>query len=344
LTQFNNKKQMEQNMQILHKQGAILIRVFTLIIMITVPSCSEDDASEEVQQHEKHGEANGDEDAAESGQDEEQVVRLSEDQLKEFGIELGVAGPADLRVERKLSGEIVIEPDRLAHIIPRFPGMVKEVHKHIGDHVNKGEILAIIESNESLAPYEVKSLIAGTVTDKHLSLGEVITDDSHAFIITDLSSVWANLSVYQKDLPHIKIGQEVFISAGPDGPETKGKISYISPLLEEKTRTATARVVLQNPDGLWRPGLFVSGEVAISSESAAIVIPKTAIETIDGEEVVFVRTEAGFEPRPVSPGRGSRSSVEIIAGLSAGQSIVTKGAFTLKAELAKGSFQSGHSH
>ena len=115
----------------------------------------------------------------------ESVVQLSDEQLKEFDIEIATAEPGNIQVQRKLSGEIIVEPYRLAHIIPRFPGIVKEVRKHIGDKVKKGEVLAVIESNESLAPYEVKSLIAGTVTDKHLTLGEVISDDSHAFTITD---------------------------------------------------------------------------------------------------------------------------------------------------------------
>lgn len=272
------------------------------------------------------------------------VVLLSDEQLEEFEIEIGMAEPGNIQVQRRLSGEIIVEPDRLAHIVPRFPGMVKEVRKHIGDKVKKGEVLAVIESNESLALYEVKSLIAGTVTDKHLTLGEAITDDSHTFTIIDLSSVWVNLSVYQKDLPYVKIGQKVVISAGPDMPETTGSISYISPLLDEATRTATARVVLSNPDGSWRPGLFITGVVEVESVQAAIVVPKTALETIDNQTVVFVQTDEGFVPQPVTLGKSSVTYVEILSGLSTGQTYVKKGGFTLKAELAKGSLESGHGH
>lgn len=286
--------------------------------------------SEESGEHDQHG--------------DERVVQLSDQQLNEFGIALGTAGSDNLKIHRKLSGEIVIEPDRLAHIVPRFPGIVKEVRKHIGDRVKKGAVLAIIESNESLATYEVTSLIAGTVTDKHLTLGEFITDDSHAFTITDLSSVWVNLSVYQKDLPYVKIGQNVVISAGLDMPETTGTISYISPLLDQATRTAIARVVLSNPDGHWRPGLFVTGTVEINSLEADVVVPKTALQTIDDQTVVFVQTAEGFEPRLVSLGRTSKTHVEIRSGLTAGQHYVTKGGFTLKAELAKSSFESGYAH
>jgi len=276
--------------------------------------------------------------------DAERVVPLSQEQLDEFGIELARAESGGLKIQKAFSGEIVIEPDRLAHIVPRFPGIVTEVHKHIGDKVRAGEVLAVIESNESLAPYEVKSLIAGTVTDKHLTLGEVITDNSHAFTITDLSSVWANLSIYQKDLAYVKPRQKVVISAGADMPEATGTISYISPFLEEATRTATARVVLSNPDGRLRPGLFITGYVDVDSAEATVVIPRTALQSVDDHTVVFVQTGRGFVPQPVTLGKGSKTHVEILAGLQPGQTYVRKGGFTLKAQLARGSFASGHAH
>ncbi len=309
-------------------------RLLTLVLAASAvfAACSKDEASKHEESDEHRG--NG----------VERVVQLSDEQLEEFDIEIGTAEPGLIQVQRKLSGEIVVEPDRLAHIIPRFPGIVKEVRKHIGDRVRKGEVLAVIESNESLAPYEVKSLIAGTVTDKHLTLGEVITDDSHAFTITDLSSVWANLSVYQKDLPYVKIRQKVVVSAGPEMPEIASMISYISPALDEATRTASARVVLSNPDGHWRPGLFITGHVEVESVQAAIVVPKTALETVDNQTVVFVQTDEGFVLQPVSLGKSSATHVELLSGLSQGQAYVAKGGFTLKAELTKGSLESGHGH
>ncbi len=321
-------------MKFTHKFNTILSKLLALILTggLLLAGCSKEEAALHQETDEHEG------DAVES------IVQLSDEQLQEFGIETATAGPGQLTMEIKLSGEIIIEPDRLAHIVPRFPGIVKEVRKHIGDHIRKGEVLAVIESNESLAPYEVKSLIAGTVTDKHLTLGEVITDDSHAFTIADLSSVWVNLSVYQKDLPHIKIGQKVVISAGPDSPETTGSISYISPLLDEATRTATVRVVLSNPEGYWRPGLFINGLVVINSVEVEVLVPKTAIEAIDDQKVVFVQTPEGFIPQQVTVGRNSKTHVEIRSGLSPGQKFVTKGGFTLKAELAKSSFESGHEH
>jgi len=309
----------------------------TSLSLITCSDRTDDSVTKDAHtQHDDSGEMDG--------HSEVPIVALSDEAMKEFGVEIRAASAGTIPIHRKLTGEIVVEPDRLAHIFPRFPGIVKDVRKRIGDRVKAGEVLAVIESNESLATYEVKSLIAGTVGDMHLSLGEVVADDSHAFTITDLSSVWANFSVYQKDLPYIKLGQRVTISAGPDAPQTTGTISYVSPIVDEETRTATARVVLPNPTGEWRPGLFVTGLVQIDAINAEVVVPKTALETYESQTVVFVQTDEGFRPQPVHVGRSNDATVEIISGLNPGQSYVAKNGFTLKAELEKATFSGGHAH
>ncbi|MGD9489509.1 MAG: efflux RND transporter periplasmic adaptor subunit [Calditrichaceae bacterium] len=274
----------------------------------------------------------------------EEIVRLNDEELSEFGIEVSIAGPGKLERYANLTGEIVIDPERLAHLHPRFPGLVKRVNKKIGDRVNKGEVLAVIEGNESLAPYELKSLLDGTVIDMHLTPGEVVDDGIHNIIIADLSKVWANLSIYQKDLGNIRAGQKVYISAGPNTEETIGKISYISPVVDERTRTATARVVLENPSGNWRPGLFVNARVITGDETVPIHVPKTALEKFENQTVIFIRDEDGFEPRPVTIGRTNTTTVEITAGIQAGQSYVSAGGFHLKAELQKDAFGDGHGH
>jgi len=284
-------------------------------------------------------------DVAEDGHGhDEEIVLLSDEEINEFGIKISTAKSGKLKRHVDLTGEIVINPDRLAHIHPRFPGIVKDVRKKIGDNVERGDVLAIIESNESLAPYEVKSLITGKVIDMHLTLGEVVADDSHTFTIADLSKVWANFSVYQKDLPYIRPGQPVYISTGLNREEVLGHISYISPVIDEKTRTATVRVELDNHTGNWRPGLFVNGRVVVSDERVPVYVPKTALEYYENQTVVFVRHGDGFRPQPVNIGRSDTQGVEIVAGLKPGQQYISKGGFTLKAELQKEAFGDGHGH
>ena len=276
--------------------------------------------------------------------DDEQLVKLSPEVMKEFDVETAVAGPGKLQVHITLPGEVIIPPDNLAHIHPRFPGIVKEVRKHIGDRVKKGEVLAIIESNESLAEYAIKSLIDGTVVEKHLTRGEVVDDSKHGFVIADLSTVWVYLQVYQKDLPYVRVGQKVRVSAGKGLPEVVSTIRYISPIVDEITRTVEARVVLKNNRGLWKPGLFVSGKIITENIKVNIAVPKTALENLEGKTIIFVKDGDSFKPQPVQINRENDTMVEITHGLKAGDVYVSKGGFTLKAELLKSEFGEGHGH
>ena len=153
-----------------------------------------------------------------------------------------------------------------------------------------------------------------------------------------------NLNIYQKDLPFVRKGQKVTISLGPGLEEVAGKINYISPVIDETTRTATARVILQNHKGIWKPGLFVSGSIVTGEFQAEIAVPKTAIETIENKPCVFVHSEEGFKPRFITPGRSNQMLVEVLNGLDKGEKYVTKGGFTLKAELQKEMFGDSHGH
>ncbi len=310
----------------------LLIFGYVSILSLFAIQCEDDNSMEDVE----HGEAH----------EEIAVIVLSEDEIAEFDITIGTVQSGKLQVSITVPGEIVIPPDNLAHIHPRFPGMVKEVKKHIGDHVSEGEILAIIESNESLTEYQIKSLIDGTIIEKHITRGEIVDADNnlHGFVIANLNEVWAYLNIYQKDLPFVKKGQKVTISLGPGLKEIAGRINYISPIIDETTRTATARVVLPNPKGIWKPGLFVIGSIITDEFKAEVAVPKTAIETIENKPCIFVQSGDGFEPRFITLGRRNQILVEVLNGLNKGEKYVTKGGFTLKAELQKEMFGDDHGH
>jgi len=195
-----------------------------------------------------------------------------------------------------------------------------------------------------IARVEIKAPIKGTVIEKHITLGEMLAKDAKAFVLADLSSVWVNLSVYQKDMALVRKGLEVIISANDGTPDFKGKISYVRSLVGEETRTALARVVIPNPKGAWRPGVFVNGKVVAEKIKVPLAVPKSALQTIENQTIVFVKTEEGFFPQPVMTGRTSETYTEIISGMTPGQQYIAQGGFTLKAELAKGGFSAGHSH
>ncbi|MBL7185791.1 MAG: efflux RND transporter periplasmic adaptor subunit [Phycisphaerae bacterium] len=200
--------------------------------------------------------------------------------------------------------------------------------------------------DEKLAWYPLRAPFDATVIEKHITLGEKLSDESSAFTIADLTTVWVDLSVFQKDLPLVKQGQPVTVSVGPADGKVTGKISYVGPIVGERTRTALARVVLANSTGVFRPGLFVTAKVAIDSVEADVIVPKDAVQTLDGKKCVFIKDEHGFEPSFVNLGQSNTGFVQVTSGLDPGQQYVIKGAFELKAKIVTSTLDShaGHGH
>lgn len=202
------------------------------------------------------------------------------------------------------------------------------------------------DEDERLAWYALRAPFAGTVIEKHITLGERLDEDASPFTIADLSSVWVDINIYQSDLPHVVKGREVSIVSGPDAPGAAGTIAFVAPVMGRETRTTYARVVLPNADRRWIPGLYVVARLPADEHHAAVVIPKAAVQTVGDETVVFVPAGEGFESRPVSVGRSTATHAEIVAGLSPGDRYVHNGAFALKAELVTSGLDphAGHGH
>jgi cobalt-zinc-cadmium efflux system membrane fusion protein len=260
--------------------------------------------------------------------------------FERHGVQVATAAAGTVDVGVDLPGEVRADGDRIAHLAPRFAGLVKDVRKSIGDQVKAGEVLAVIES-ETLAPFELKAAFDGVVIDRHVVPGEAVSRETPAFIVADLSSVWVDVHVYQSALADLRVGQPVRIVAAGELGEADGRVSYIAPVVDQATRTARARVVLPNPTGAWRPGLFVNVTV-LTPVAAAVVLPTEAVHRLDGAPVVFVVAGDRFVPRPVSVGRTGRSKAAITSGLAPGERYAEAGSFLVKAELAKS--EAGHDH
>jgi len=191
----------------------------------------------------------------------------------------------------------------------------------------------------SLRKYELRAPISGRIIERKVDVGAAVGkegDPSDVYMIADLSVVWADLSVPTFDLDQIKEGAAITVlSAGKDEERQEGKVTFISPVLSPDTRTARVIAQLSNSDGRWHPGSFITAEVETSRDAVARMIPRTALQTIDGKTVVFVRTQEGFEKRVIETGRKDDLSVEVISGLKAGEEIAIANSFLLKAELGK---------
>ena len=194
----------------------------------------------------------------------------------------------------------------------------------------------------ALNRHEIRAPFDGTVVEKHLGLGEAVREDANAFIIADLSSVWAEIIVSPRDLQKVRVGSSAVVRATAFEASATGRISYVGALIGEQTRTARAHVVLPNPQESWRPGLFVTVDVMTEASEIALAVDAEALQTVDNKSVVFVRVDDGFKAQEVRTGRSDGRSVEILSGLQAGQQYAASGSFAIKAELGKGAAE--HSH
>lgn len=191
--------------------------------------------------------------------------------------------------------------------------------------------------------YELRAPLAGVVVEKHLTVGESVTESTASFTVSDLSAVWAEMNVSAPQLPYVRVGSPVSVRATAFDSVAEGKIAYVGALIGEQTRTAPARVALANPQGVWRPGLFVDVKVLAAESQVAIAVDTKAIQRPDGKEsVVFVPAEGGYKAQIVQLGRSDGKTTEVISGLKAGQEYVKDGSFMLKAELGKASAEHAH--
>ena len=263
-------------------------------------------------------------------------VTLSAAAVKRGGIEVGQAAPAEIAVTLQTPGEVRLDAEHVLQVRPRFPGVVSALRKHVGDAVGRGDVLAVIQSNESLTDYEVTSSMAGTVVERDAAVGQAVERDHVLYAIADLSTVWVDLAVYPQQLALVRPGQQVRIVCQSGAPlEATGTVRYVAPVLENDTRAAVARVVLPNRDRRWRPGLFVTGHILLDRARATVAVPDEAIVRVGEGSAVFVARDTTFQLTPVVTGRSDGRMTEIVRGLEAGASIAVRGAFVLKAELEK---------
>ena len=215
----------------------------------------------------------------------------------------------------------------------------------IRDSSNASQKLKAIDAAGSgdLARYVLRAPMDGVVVGKHLAAGESVTEDATVFTVSDLRTVWAEIGVPASELALVKVGTPVTVAAAAFDSVAEGQVSYVGALLGEQTRTATARVSLPNPDGAWRPGLFVNVGVTASEDRVPVTVLTRAIQRVEGNDTsVFIPVEGGFTALPIRVGRSDGERTEVLEGLPPGQAYVGEGSFMLKAEQGKSSAEHAH--
>lgn len=193
----------------------------------------------------------------------------------------------------------------------------------------------VLVNSGSLNRYEIRAPFDGRVVEKHLALGEAVKEDASIFTISDLSSVWAEIIVSAKDLNVIRVGGKVTIKATALDSTTSGTVSYVGALMGEQTRTAKARVTLENPQMAWRPGLFITVEIVAKETEVPVAVPSDAIQTVNDKPTIFIRVPGGFIAQPITTGLSDGKVTEIVTGLKPGTEYAVNGSFVLKSEQGK---------
>lgn len=254
------------------------------------------------------------------------------------GLQTATAGPESIRDTVLLYGTVRPDEQRVYDISARFGGVVREVRAGFGDRVEKGDVLAIVENNDSLQRYPVEAPADGIILARHINRGEAA--EGALFTLADLSEIWVDFAVFPRDQARVARGQSVHV-IDTDGAHTaEATLGFVAPVGSPASQSVLARAVLPNPDGSWTPGLLVTGEITVARHGAPVAVRVEALQTFQGSTVVFAKYGDVYEARPLELGPRDEEFVQVRAGIEAGTDYVTANSYVIKADLLK----SGASH
>jgi cobalt-zinc-cadmium efflux system membrane fusion protein len=263
-------------------------------------------------------------------------TRIAPDIAQQAGIATAEAGPGTIERSLTTYGSLTMAPQQIARVRARFPGVATQVNVSLGDRVNRGDVLARVESNESLQTYALRAPIDGIVIDRRISNGEM-TGEQPLFAIADLTTLWAELKVFPGQRSKVAVGQKVRLRA--EGIDQKSTIRHLLPAPGNAPYTL-ARVEVDNADGTLTPGLLVAGDIVVETVDAPLVVDNRALQSFRDWTVVFIRVDDTYEIRPLELGRSDGTLTEVLGGLRAGDRYVVENSYLIKADIEK----SGASH
>jgi Membrane-fusion protein len=263
--------------------------------------------------------------------DHPEAVVLSADMAAAAGITVAQAGPGEVAHAIEVFGRLVIPAEKRARIQARYPGVVAQVGVNAGDRVVKGQVLATIESNDSLRPYDIKSPVDGWVQSRVANIGES-TGENPLFEVIDDRQLWAELKIFPRNRAAVTAGQTVHLLIGDTS--VQGEVAALLPAAES-TPFVIARVPLNNSDRQLIAGDLAQAQIIIDARTAPLVVANRALQIFEEKPVVFVREGNIYEPRPLVLGRSDGRFTEVLEGLQQGETYVVDNSYLLKADLEK---------
>ena len=250
-----------------------------------------------------------------------------------FGLETELAGPATIRERITVYGRVAPDAEKVRRIDARYAGTLESIEVSVGDRVRKGQTLATVESNESLARYTITAPIDGVIIERDAHPGEQ-TSARTLFSLMDTRRVWVEFAVFPRDLPRVTQGAPVHITVSDSEVRQSGEISYIS-ALARPDQSVTARTTLDNPDGALVPGMYVTGEIQVAEHDVPLAVKRSGLQSFRDFTVVYAQIADQYEVRMLELGRQDAERAEVLGGLAPGTRYVTTNSYLVKADIEK---------
>jgi cobalt-zinc-cadmium efflux system membrane fusion protein len=264
-------------------------------------------------------------------------TQIATDIAEKAGILTAKAGAGSINRTVTTYGRLSFAPDEMARVRARFPGSVTEVNVQLGDRVTKGDLLAQVESNESLNAYNVNAPIDGVIIEREISVGE-IAGTQPLFTIANAQTLWAELRVFPGQRKEVAVGQRVALKTeGTE--ELQATINYLLPS-PDNASYSIARAKVNNVDNTVTPGLLIAGDIAVETIDVPLAVDNRALQSFRDWTVVFIQVGDVYEIRPLELGRSDGTLTEVLGGLQEGDRYVVENSYLIKADIEK----SGASH
>lgn len=267
-------------------------------------------------------------------------TELSDRAIAQAKIVTSVASAGEINSKDKLFGVITPTIDRRFSLMAPYPGVVEALLVQVGDQVKQGQPLIRVRNSQTLKSYSLNSPANGVVTEQFANAGELAVNQV-LMEVADLSKVWVELSAFPENIERLRVGQRAQVMDLHQHLQAEGEVFYIAPMMSAG-HIARARVLIDNADGHWRPGMHVKAEVITQARQVPVRIERQAIQQLGERPVVFVQVGNTFEARPVELGQYDNQWVEVLSGLSAGMQYVTANSFVLKADVLKAGASHAH--
>jgi len=265
---------------------------------------------------------------------------ITPDAARAGGVTTERAGSAYLGESLPLTGRIEITPEGQSEVHARYPGRVMAMSVQLGDRVRRGQVVARVESSESLQTYSITAPISGVIMAKNTNVGSITGGGDPMLIIGDPSQVHAEFFLYPRDAERVRVGQRVEVVSLAGDHRINAVIEAILPTADLTNQTLIAHVHLPSQNGAWRPGLGVRGTVQVATSEVPLAVQTKAIQPFRDFQVVYAKVGNTYEVRMLELGRRTPEWTEVLGGLEAGTEYVVDGAFLIRADIDK----SGASH